>query len=115
MFIPWLVTFTKWCLGIPPSISLEDGTIIQRQPNSRVNIIVGLGSGDPTSTSKFTMFIFRDIENPAELVVADTVRSTEWAGMVKVETCDQWILQNYDLFDGESYRLLRQILPYALK
>ena len=31
---PWVIAFTKWCLGIFPTIQLEDGTIILEQPPS---------------------------------------------------------------------------------
>lgn len=37
---PWVMPFTRCCLGIPPSIYLPDGKILLDQPASRVNLFI---------------------------------------------------------------------------
>ena len=111
--IPWLAAFTKWCLGIPPSILLEDGTSILSQPKSHVKIIVG--QAKDVRTSKLEISIYRKISGPAELIVSDIV-SSAWVGMmVKMESFGQLRLLQHKKLDESSTRLMTQVLPYALK
>lgn len=111
--IPWLAAFTKWCLGIPPSIFLEDGTSILSQPKSQVTIIVR--QANDVQTSKLKISIYRKINGPAELIVSDIVSSAWTRMMVKMETFGQLHLLKNQMLDESSTRLMTQVLPYALK
>lgn len=62
--ITFLAAFTKWCLGVPPSVSLEDGTSILHQPQSRVGIIVSLYVD--LGTPKIEMTLHRNIDRERE-------------------------------------------------
>ncbi|CAF9937652.1 MAG: hypothetical protein HETSPECPRED_000606 [Heterodermia speciosa] len=108
--IPWLAAFTKWCLGAPPSISLENGTSIINQPESRVSIIVRLQS--EVESSKLEILICRNLDSPVDLIIADTVPLT-YTGMVGIETYGRWLIQKSNLTTEDDQRVLLQALPHA--
>ena len=110
--IAWLAAFTKWSLGIPSSILLEDGTCILNQPSSRVKIVVGLPNA--RQTPQLQIVIYRDFENLVELILADMTGS-QWVGMVTIESYGQWLLHRYQLSEGFAYRASLQLIPYAIK
>jgi hypothetical protein len=108
---PWVVAFTKWCLGAPPSIFLDDGTIILQQPGTQVEVIASL---DDENCPGIEVSIYRALEAPSDLVSALS-GSESWSGMVSIETYGQWMLHKFELTGGSANQAFMQALPYALK
>ncbi|KAH8684077.1 hypothetical protein BGZ61DRAFT_534752 [Ilyonectria robusta] len=107
---PWVVAFTKWCLGALPSVFLEDGTPVLDQPGSSVTIVADTLS---PIHDKFVITIHHSIGNPEELIAQASTKS--WTGMVTIERCGQWMLQEYSLSREKDLHVLQVILPYAAK
>lgn len=107
---PWVVAFTKWCLGTLPSVFLEDGTPVLDQPGSSVTIIADTLS--PVH-DRFVITIHHSIGNPEELIAQAGTKP--WTGMVTIEKYGQWVLQEYSLSRGKELHVLQAILPYAAK
>ncbi|KAH6962168.1 hypothetical protein BKA56DRAFT_598419 [Ilyonectria sp. MPI-CAGE-AT-0026] len=107
---PWVVAFTKWCLGTLPSVFLEDGTPVLDQPGSSVTIVADTLS---TVYDKFVITIHHSIGNPDELIAQASTKP--WTGMVTIEKYGQWMLQEYSLSREKDLHVLQVILPYAAK
>ncbi|KAH6987168.1 hypothetical protein EDB80DRAFT_898418 [Ilyonectria destructans] len=107
---PWVVAFTKWCLGTLPSVFLEDGTPVLDQPGSSVIIVLNTL---PTKDDEFVITIHHSIGNPEELIAQASTKP--WTGMVTIEKYGQWMLQEYSLNRGEDIHALQVFLPYAAK
>ena len=104
----WIVAFTKWCLGLPPSIYLDDGTSVLEQPNTKVDVIIDTKTGTGLHVS-----IHRAIGEPFDLV--EDLSSKEWTGMVNAEEYSRWNLSELG-FDTEiAKEALLEALPFAIK
>lgn len=104
---PWVVAFTKWCLGMPPSIYLADGTPILEQPDAKIAVI------EWNEPCAFEIKINHSVEGLATLLVSSPEQ--QWVGgMVSIEHYGQWLLQRYGLDAGDAYRALEQALPHAI-
>jgi hypothetical protein len=108
---PWVVAFTKWCLGIPPSIYLEDGTPLLEQPAARVTVIASKNTEDCPGIE---IMIHQGVETPADLIVS-SLGSNSFLGMLSIKCYGQWLRQEYDLGAGSGCEAIAQALPYALK
>jgi len=108
---PWVAAFTKWCLGTPPSIYLDDGTPVLEQLDPKV-IVIAPTSGD--NMSNFEITIHHSVGAPAELVApGDDGRA--WIGMVSIECYGRWLLKGFDLDTGDASRALVQAVPHAVQ
>ncbi|KEZ45149.1 Uncharacterized protein SAPIO_CDS2594 [Scedosporium apiospermum] len=108
---PWVIAFTRWCLGAPPSVYLQDGTPILEQPDLSVDIIINTGHSENGET--FSVTIYHDIGDPEELIVEGSGKP--WAGMTTIGNYGQWMLKEYNLDQVQAFRALQQCLPYAAK
>lgn len=82
---PWVMAFTRWCLGIPPSLSLEDGTILLDQSDSRVSVLTNMENGANT----FDVTLHKAIDSPGELLQSEMSRN-RFTGMVSIKRLGQW-------------------------
>lgn len=110
---PWVIAFTRWCLGVPPSVYLEDGTPIIEQPSAEVVIIIRAHTTHAEDDQMFEVTIHHNIGNPEKLIAVESHKPC--TGMVTIEYYGQWILQEYNLNHEEARRALEQCLPYAAK
>ena len=108
---PWVIAFTRWCLGAPPSVYLQDGTPILEQPNLSVDIIVNTGHTKNEET--FSVTIYHDIGDPEKLIVEGSGKP--WAGMTTIENYGKWMLKECNLDQVQAFCALQQCLPYAAK
>lgn len=106
---PWVIAFTRWCLGIPPSTYLPDGKALLDQPASCVTLFT---SGDENA-SAFEIIVQRSIGSPADLLSEVSPRYP--SGMVTVECFGRMMCQEIGGESSEAYRAMYQALPYALK
>jgi len=63
---PWVIAFTRWCLGIPPSVYLDDGTPVIEQPNSKATVIIR------TPANEKDGILVVSIGNPENLLAGDS-------------------------------------------
>ena len=110
---PWIIAFTKWCLGVPPSVYLDSGTPVIEQPASKVVIIVRVSEDSQKRDDMLVVTIEHSIGSPEDLLAPEN--HVPWGGMVTIEAYGQWFLRNRGLDQGDSLRVLHQCLPYATK
>lgn len=107
--MPWVMAFTRWCLGIPPRTILDDGTVLLDQPNARVTLVGRMATEKPN----LEITIHKGIASLDELL--ELQEGTGWiVGLVTVETLGHSFCQNLGGKEALEYRALAQALPYAL-
>lgn len=104
--IPWTIAFVKWCLGLPPSIVLEDGTCILSQQGSQVEVIVS--QNDP---SVFEVRLYSSLACLSTLVNTKVDRSM--LGMIGVSSYGKLLLQDYHLEDDFTTRVIGELIPFC--
>lgn len=108
---PWLIAFAKWCLGVPPSVCLEDGTPIIEQPQSLVRIYIMKEAGRG-ATRCFTVRTHRSLGGLNELVSPEA--GDPCMGMVSIDVFGRRLLDSVDN-GSEVYRqALVAAVPYAV-
>lgn len=108
---PWVVAFTKWCLGHPPSIYFEDGHPLLEQSALRVTVIVSRSTSDHKGID---ITVYRNVDTPAELVRAHEV-SEPYSSMISIESYGRWLLRHYELASNTGFKAIHEAIPYALK
>ena len=108
---PWIVAFTRWCLGHPPSIFFEDGHPLLEQSAVAVTVIVARNISDHTGLE---IELYREVDTPAELIRAGE-GSEPYTGMISIENYGRWLLREYELTSDTGLKAIQQALPYALK
>ena len=107
---PWVMAFTRWCLGIPPSTYLPNGKALLDQVDSRVTLFTSQSS----KSSAFKISIQRSVGSPAELVESQ-LSSRRLFGMVSLESFGRIWCQRIGGEGSDTYRAVSEALPYALK
>ena len=115
---PWLTAFTKWCLGLPPTIYNQEGISILKQPGSQVTLI---HSGDSEFVQMMKIEIIREYVSLPEVIYA-TVCSKEnmsepalASGMVGLDIFARRHLERRHFHEDLGHRALLQAIPYAMK
>jgi len=108
---PWVTAFIKWSLGMPPSMTLKDGTSLLDQPDSKITLVVIPARG---FFGKMEISISRQMETPAEIIEALSGQEV-WTGMVSVRAYARHRLQRLEMQSGLAKRAVFQALPYAVK
>ena len=107
---PWVMAFTRWCLGIPPSTYLPNGKSLLDQVDARVTLFTGQ---DPKSFA-FEISIHRSVGGPAELVKFQ-LSSQSAFGMINLECFGRVWCQRMGGEESDTYRAMSEALPYALR
>ena len=107
---PWVMAFTRWCLGVPPSTYLPSGKALLDQPTSRMTVITGRDEDN----FAFEVIIQKSINSPADLLKSQASPQI-FNGMVTVECLGQWRRQEMGGEGSLAYRAICEALPYALK
>jgi hypothetical protein len=107
----WLAAFTKWCLGVPPSVYLSDGTPVIEQTGSMVDIIAFMSSND--GSKSFEVTIHHSLGNLVDLAV-EGQSGTGWTGMVSIGSYGKLLLQEYGMNSGLAKQAVHQALPFAI-
>ena len=107
---PWVMAFTRWCLGTPPSTYLPNGKALLDQPASRVTLF----TSDDAKASAFEITVQRSIDSPAYLLRSE-VSPRSPSGMVTVECFGQIMCQEMGGAKSDAYKAMSEALPYALK
>ena len=103
----WVIAFTKWCLGVPPSVILENGSPVLEQEDSSVTVVI-LSQVD----TSLEITIYHSLGSPVELITAAAEGSC--VGLINLRSYGLDALRRYE-FDLENDRspMIRAI-PYAL-
>ncbi|VBB84388.1 Putative protein of unknown function [Podospora comata] len=112
-FAAWTAAFTKWCLGIPPSIAHADGTVGLDQPGSIVVINI-IQKGHARDISTFKVITHSSIGTLSELV-AGPGSSPPIFGMVRLSTYGNLLLNKLGLNHGHAKQAMEKAIPYALR
>ena len=107
---PWVMAFTRWCLGTPPSTYLPNGKALLDQVDSRINLFTNQNS----NSSAFEISIQRTVGSPTELVASQT-SSRSPVGMIGLEGFGLMWCQKMGGKGSDTYRAMSEALPYALK
>ncbi|CAF9911630.1 hypothetical protein IMSHALPRED_010529 [Imshaugia aleurites] len=107
---PWVMAFTRWCLGIPPSTYLPDRQALLDQPESRVKLFIS------NERNAFILEIAfqRSIGSPADLLKSQALPRSR-SGMITVECFGQMKCQEMGGETSDAYKAMSEALPYALK
>lgn len=112
---PWVMAFTRWCLGVPPSTILPDGKALLDQPNSRMTLF----THHDAKASGFEISVHRSIGSPADLLKIEgterLVPIIRRSGMITMECFGQMRCQEMGGEGSFAYRAMCEALPYALK
>ena len=111
---PWVMAFTRWCLGVPPSTILPDGKALLDQPNSRMILF----THHDVNASGFEISVHTSIGSPADLLkIEGTERpaAPSRPGMITMEFFGQMRCQEMGGEGSFAYRAMCEALPYALK
>ena len=108
---PWVIAFIKWCLGVTPSIFLEDGTSLLESPHSKISIIAS--PADSTSDS-FQILITGAVQNLTDLISFPNVRMNYAPQMVSIDIFGKKTLYSKDLDTEVAYRAVCQAVPYCV-
>lgn len=107
---PWVMAFTRWCLGVPPSIILPNGEALLDQPASRVTLF----AHNDAKPDALEISAQRSIGSPADLLKSQAVTSN-FHGMITVECFGQNMCHTMGGRESMAYRAMCEALPYALK
>lgn len=101
----WLIAFTKWCLGSPPSTYMEDGTPLMETANSKVRVYLRQALLEVT--------LEYAIDSPKEL----TVRGLHGCmfGMVGLRPYCQWLLRELGVDQGSALTAVQSTVAGAVK
>ena len=106
----WVMAFTRWCLGIPPSTILPHGKALLDQPASQITIF----TGDRAKASAFEISIHRSIDSPADLLKSNATAQSP-SSMITMECFGRKICYAMGGEKSMAYRAMCEVLPYALK
>lgn len=107
---PWVMAFTRWCLGVPPSIILPNGEALLDQPASRVTLF----AHNDAYPDALEISAQRSIGSPADLLKSQAVTSN-LHGMITVECFGQNMCHTMGGRESMAYGAMCEALPYALK
>ena len=110
----WVIAFTRWCLGVPPSIILPHGKASLDQPTSQITLFLENRALDSTSETTLEISIHRSIDSPADLLRSEShLRIPN--GMITVQCFGRKMCHAMGGENAMAYRAMCEILPYALK
>jgi hypothetical protein len=117
---PWVTAFTKWSLGIPPKILIQDGGIILDQPDSPVTLVYTEYHGKIDEVRIEVLRVGESLSELLEANISSLAGGLGATGMVSVTTHAHESLQQLDFERGSEetasigYRALLEALPFAL-
>ena len=111
----WLVAFCEWCTGQPPVVlSLENGQVIQDDPEGKSNIVIALGH----HFSESIVEVATRIDGPTQLWKTEYPFGSvlrDWSGMVSMNDYGSKFLWACELDEDLGSRALKQALVYSCK
>ena len=106
----WVMAFTRWCLGIPPSVIIPYGKALLDQPTSQVALLLV----NTVNGTSFEVSIHRSIDSPADLLKSQSSPPSS-SGMTTVQCFGRKMCHAMGGEKSMAYRAMCEALPYALK
>ena len=107
----WVMAFTRWCLGLPPSTILSHGKALLDQPDSQITLFIGDSANE---FDDFEISIHKSIDSPADLLRSQSSPRSPF-GMITVQCFGRKICHAMGGEKSMAYRAMCEALPYALK
>lgn len=108
--IPWIISFIKWCLGGPPTVTTCGGTILDSRKYSKVLLYV-----NESSSMREEVNIMQKIQKPDILWSGFPVmENVPWSGMVSIEDYGRQQLNNRGFGSLKARQALRESLQWSL-
>jgi hypothetical protein len=105
----WVVAFIKWCLGLPPTIYVEDNRQPPRQSDSVITLVI---PKTPERLQRGLEITIHDrLNDIGQLIAPPSTRP--FSGMVTVKNYGSWLLESFGL-RGTSLRALHEALEYLI-
>ena len=111
-YIPWVVAFTAWCLGIAPNIRNGQGNLVFEQPESKVTVWCNT-KADVAEDIK----IIHSIDKPSILWSNPFHSFTDrqaWGGMTSIKLYGSQRLSSSGVTAGLANRALFQALSHSV-
>lgn len=103
----WVLAFAQWCLDIPPSLFIDDNSIVD-PPGSLVKISIPAS----LSNNSIEVTIHHNLKSLTHLLTPATRYFTY--GMVSLGSYSTWLLHDFGFGGKTGRRLLNQALQYAI-
>ena len=107
---PWVAAFVQWCIGVGPTIYMNNERLVIEQPTSNITLIAITGGEGPS----LEISIYESLGSPTELISAGDYMQCG-SRMVTIERYGPWLLEDCGLDSGLALRATSQALPYCLK
>jgi hypothetical protein len=109
-YYPWVVAFIKWCIGKPPTVILENGKELIKQPMSNVEVLVSFNF-----MAIFEVKVFKDILEPRVLWTGCVGATKGWNGFISVSIFGERLLQKLGIDTPNGRHAIIEALSYSLK
>lgn len=122
----WIIEFTKWCLGRPPTVIVDYIDVLLEQSGSRVtlNMITSKGhvySKSASTPPTFQIQLFQSLDSVSQIwdcpefnEEGDFDDHRQWTGMISPANLAEQRFRYYGLDHAEGLRAVTQALSYAL-
>lgn len=111
--VPWVIAFTKWCLGAPPRVSFDGQRSEDILPSeSPVTLLIPGSARDVGPETGLHVAIHYDIDRPTELVAQST--ESHWRGMVSIRSYGELLLQKLGFESDLQHHVLHEALGCAI-
>ena len=112
----WVITFVEWCLGVPPTLCSNSGSVILAQPESKVTVLLP-AQHKPTEPVKLELF--QSSGSLYDTLRIDLSRDLEgqpniFSGMVNIQVHAMQTLQILNADAGIGKRGILDSLLYAI-
>ncbi|KAH6963314.1 hypothetical protein DER45DRAFT_104508 [Fusarium avenaceum] len=105
----WVAAFIKWCLGLPPSIYMEDNQQLLRQPGSVITLVIPKTLEGLRKRLEIT--VHDSLDHLGQLIAPPSTRP--FSGMATIENYGRWLLESFGL-RGTSLRALHEALDFLI-
>ena len=106
----WVMAFTRWCLGLPPSTILPDGKALLDQPASQITLFIEGGA----NADGFEISVYRSVDSPADLLKSNAALG-RLPCMITLQCFGRMICHALGGEGSMAYKAMCEVLPYALK
>lgn len=110
---PWVIAFTKWCIGVPPTVTFEDdgrSTMVLESPQSPVFVRI---LSEDLDAGSFGVCVSNSLNHITNVIRYTNVISN-WDQLSPIETYWKYRLRIIRCESGTSHSALAQALPYCI-
>ena len=109
----WVMAFTRWCLGLPPSTIPSHGKALLDQPDSKITLFTEY-SAYASDFHDLEISIHKSIDGPADLLRSQSSLQMS-SSMITVQCFGRKMCHAIGGEKSMAYKAMCEALPYALK